>query len=210
MEKIARFIVEKRKFFLLLFAAAGIASIILAPAVEVNYDNTKYLPQDMHTSKSIAVMEQEFGLNGLGQVMVKESSIPEALRLKEEMERIPGVEEVLWLDDFVDLATPLSLADPDLVEQYYKNETALFQIVFSADDYSIKTGEAIERLEKLNEGNLFMRGPAVDAFRTRQTATSEILVITLLVLPIFLLILLYSTSSWLEPLIFVATIGVRY
>ena len=208
MEKIARFIVEKRKLFLLLFAAAGIASIILAPAVEVNYDNTKYLPQDMHTSKSIAVMEQEFGLNGLAQVMVKESTIPEALRLKEEMERIPGVEDVLWLDDFVDLATPLSLADPNLVEQYYKNEIALFQIVFSADDYSIKTGEAIERLEKLNEGNLFMRGPAVDAFRTRQTATSEILVITLLVLPIFLLILLYSTSSWLEPLIFVATIGV--
>jgi predicted RND superfamily exporter protein len=208
VEKIARFIVEKRKLFLLLFAAAGIVSILLAPAVEVNYDNTKYLPQDMHTSKSITVMEQEFGLNGLAQVMVKESSIPEALRLKEEMERIPGVEDVLWLDDFVDLATPLSLADSDLVEKYYKNGHALFQIVFSADDYNIKTGEAIERLEKLNEGNVFMRGPAAEAFRTRQTATSEILVITLLVIPIFLLILLFSTSSWIEPLIFVATIGI--
>jgi len=60
----------------------------------------------------------------------------------------------------------------------------------------------------LNDATLTMRGPAIDAFRTRQTAASEIFVITLFVAPIFLLILLLSTSSWIEPLLFVMTIGV--
>jgi len=208
MGKVAIFIVEKRKYFLLLFAAAIVMSLLFAPLVAVNYDKTKYLPQDMHTSRSLAVMEQEFGLNGLAQLMVRDVSVPEALRLKGEMEQIPGVENVLWLDDFVDTAKPLTFADTELVEQYYIDGNGLFQIIFSADDYSLKTGEAIKRLEKLNGGEVYLRGPAADAFRTRQTAAAEVFTITLFAVPIFLLILLLSTSSWIEPLLFAAAIGV--
>jgi len=206
--KIAKFIVEKRVYFLIVFALLSVISIFLAQRVVVNYDLTEYLPQDMPTSKGISLMEEEFGIHGLAQVMAKDVDIPEALRLKEKIRSIPGVNDVLWLDDFVDITLPLGISDPDIVDEYFADGNALFHVIFSEGDHSLVTGEAIEQLKMLNDAKLSMRGPAIDAFGTRQTAASEILVITLFVAPIFLLILLLSTSSWIEPLIFVVTIGI--
>jgi len=206
--KISKFIVDKRIYFLCGFIAAAILSIYFAQSVRVNYDLTEYLPQDMPTSKSLTLMEEEFGINGLAQVMASDISIPAALALKEEIKGIQGVLNVLWLDDFTDISQPLNLADDELVEDYYKDSNALFRVIFSEGDHSLKTGEAIEAIEGLREGNLMLRGPAVEANRTRRTASSEVLTITLFVLPIFLIILLFSTSSWIEPVIFIATIGI--
>jgi predicted RND superfamily exporter protein len=208
VEKIAKFIVEKRIYFLWGFIAATILGIYFAQAVRVNYDLTKYLPQDMPTSESLTLMEEEFGINGLAQFMAVDVSIPQALALKEDIKRVTGVESVLWLDDFIDIAKPLELADRQLVENYYKDGNVLISIVFSEGDHSLKTGEAIAAIENLRGANTALRGPAVEAYRTRQTASSEVLMITLFVLPIFLIILLFSTGSWIEPVIFIATIGI--
>lgn len=207
MERMAVFVVEKRKYFLALFAAAVMISIVLAPMVRVNYDHTKYLPADMQTREAISTMEREFGLRGSAQAMVKDVSIPGVLRLKSEMERISGVKNVVWLDDMADVTIPLDFLDQDMVDDYYRDGNALFLITFYEDDHSLKTGSAIEQIGALNDGNIFVRGPAADAFNIQQTASSEILVITLSVIPIFLLILLIATNSWIEPVLFIATIG---
>jgi predicted RND superfamily exporter protein len=208
MERLAGFIVEKRTRFLAVFAMLSVLSLFSMGEVRVNYDHTKYLPQDMPTSKGIALARSEFGLHGMAQVMAGGLTIPEAIRLKAEIERIPGVKNVLWLDDFVDIAVPLSFFDVDLVERYYKHQNALFQVVFAESDHSQLTNEAMEKLERLDGGTLLMRGPAVDASRMRRTATAEVFAITLLVVPIFFSILLLSTTSWIEPVLFVAAIGV--
>ena len=208
MAFISRFIVKNRIYFLYGFVAVAILSIYFAQAVRVNYDLTEYLPQDMPTSKSLLLMDEEFGLKGLAQLMASDINIPEALALKENIGRIDGVAHVLWLDDFIDIAQPLEFADTQLVENYYNDGNALFRIVFEEGDHSLKTGEAIEAIERLKDGNVSLRGPAVEAYKTRQTAGSEVLMITLFVLPIFLIILLLSTGSWIEPVIFIATIGI--
>jgi predicted RND superfamily exporter protein len=208
VDRLARFIVEKRKFFLGLFMLVLAISVLLAPMVRVNYDLTRYLPGDMQISKAISVMEREFGLKGSAQVMVEESNIPRALLFKDKLEHVSGVNQVLWLDDFADVTKPLALIDRDLVEDYYKEGHALFQVIFDEGDHSLKTGSAIQKIEELNDGKIYLRGPAADAFRLRQTATSEVMVIILLVIPIFLLILILSTSSWIEPVLFIAAIGV--
>ena len=180
MERLSRFIVEKRKYFLGLFMLALAISVVLAPMVRVNYDLTRYLPGDMQISNAISVMEREFGLNGSAQVMVEELNIPGALLFKNQLESVSGVSDVLWLDDFADVTKPLALLDRDLVENYYKDGHALFQVVFDEGDHSLKTGSAIQEIEELNNGKIYLRGPAAGAFSIRQTATSEILVITLI------------------------------
>lgn len=208
MELIARSIVKNRMYFLYGFVAAVIISIYLAQAVKVNYDLTEYLPQDMPTSKSLLIMEGEFGLNGLAQLMASDISIPEALSIKDNIRRIDGVSHVLWLDDFMDITQPLEFSDTQLVENYYKDGNALFRITFEEGDHSLRTGDALEAIKGLVGGNAHLRGPAAEAYKTRQTAASEVLIITLLVLPIFILILLFSTGSWIEPVIFIVTIGI--
>lgn len=208
MERISRFIVEKRMYFVFAFVIMTLISVYFAQMVRVNYDLTVYLPQDMPTSKSIDLMEREFGLNGLAQIMISDTTIPEALSMKAQIEKINGVSSVIWLDDFIDLAQPIEFADSSLVGNYFKEGNAIFRIVFDESDHSVTTGYAIEAIENLNGGDIHLRGPAVEAYRTRQTASSEVFMIVLFVLPIFLLILFFSTSSWIEPVIFITTIGI--
>jgi len=207
MSRVLEFIVDKRKLILVVFSLATLVGMVLWPSVVINYDTTLYLPADRPTSQAIARLDQEFGLLGLAQVMAEKQSIMSALALETQLEQIDGVEEVVWLSDFVDLAVPASQIDQELLKRYFWQGRALFQVIFEENDHSLATGSAIEAIKQLDSGRLTLRGPAIDAYRTRQAADSEVSMIILFVAPLFLAILFLSTNSWIEPLLFIVTIG---
>ena len=41
---------------------------------------------------------------------------------------VPGVEDVMWLDDVADLTTPVELMEEDTVSQYWKDGKALYSV----------------------------------------------------------------------------------
>jgi len=207
LDRFARFVVRRRQWFLGLFGLATLFSAVLIPRVTVNYDNTRYLPQAMGTREAIAIHAQEFGSHGTAQLMVDGVSIPEALQMKREIGETPGVSDVIWLDDFADVTVPLEFLGGALVGRYYREGHALFDVLFAENDYSPVTGRAVASLRRLGNGDVVLRGPAVDALVSRERGSSEILVITILVVPIFLAILAVFTTSWFEPLLIMATVG---
>ena len=78
---------------------------------------------------AVDLMEREFDEPAANaRVMIHHVSVTEALVYKAKLEAIDGVTEVTWLDDVIDVKEPLEMADPDLVEPYYKNGTALFSL----------------------------------------------------------------------------------
>lgn len=208
MEKFARFVVEQRRFFLILFTVVTVISLLLVPLTKVNYDNTKYLPEDMETKKAITVMEEEFGLQGSAQVMFSGVDIPDVLQFKKQMKEITGVTSVIWLDDVADVTVPMSFMDESTVKEYYKDGKALLQVTFQDDDHSLATGEALEKIRELAPEKISIIGPAMNALSTRTMTSSEIFKITLFVVPIILLILILFTNSWFEPILFLTVIGV--
>lgn len=50
MRKLAEFIVDKRKFLLIIFIAAAIGSVIMSSHINVIQELTDYLPDDTETS----------------------------------------------------------------------------------------------------------------------------------------------------------------
>ncbi len=172
MEQIAKYIVEKRSWLMAIFLLVALVSLVFVPLVQVNYDTTIYLPADMQTRQALSTMKAEFGLQGTAQVMVEELSIYQALGLKKNIEEIGGVSQVLWLDDWVDIATPLELMERALVESYYLDRKALFQVVFQQDDHSLVTAQALRSISLLHSGEISLRGPTVDAFSTRQVSSA--------------------------------------
>jgi predicted RND superfamily exporter protein len=208
METMVKNIVEKRKRILIVFCFITILSAIFIPSVKVNYNMSDYLPEDMPTKKALEVLSQEFGLNGSAQVMVRNVSIPQAKEIKDIIAGIEGVKSVTWLDDIDDIRKPLDILDQDMVEDYYKDQAALYQVVFQEDDYSLKVGSALEKIRRVVGDNSAIRGPAIAAKAVRDTTAREIIKIVAFVLPVFLLILILSTSSWFESLLFIAVIGI--
>ena len=60
MKKLVNFIVEKRILMLILFNIFAVVSIFLSSKVNINYDISKYLPNDSEVRQGLNIMENEF------------------------------------------------------------------------------------------------------------------------------------------------------
>lgn len=173
--------------------------------VSVNYNMVDYLPEDAQSTKAMEIMEKEFtGSVPDTRVMVTDVSIQEAVSYKERLEAIDGVAEVIWLDDVVDLKTPLEMADTEMVETYYKNENALFSI-------SVRSGDEVAITDAIYEvigDKGAIAGEAINTATSQKMAGNESMYAAMLLVPIIIFILIISTTSWVEPIFFLTAIGV--
>jgi hypothetical protein len=198
------FVIKHRKSVVIVFALLTIASILLLMRVNVNYKMADYLPPSAQSTKAVKIMEKEFTQAvPNSSVMVSDVSVAKALEYKEKLLKINGITEVLWLDDMVDVAKPLEMYDQDTVEGFYKNGKALYSV-------TIKEGmepETIKAIRKLTGKDGAVSGEAADTNAMRSAAGGEVKMAVLIIVPTILLILILSTTSWLEPFLFVAAIG---
>lgn len=186
----------------------GLVTIISAVAqffVSVNYNMVDYLPDDAQSTKAMEIMEKEFtGSVPDTRVMISDVTIQEAVSYKEKLEAIDGVAEVIWLDDVVDLKTPLEIADQEMVESYYKDGNALFSI-------SVRSGDEVAITDAIYEligGNGAIAGEAINTATSQKMAGNESMYAAMLLVPIIIFILVISTTSWVEPVFFLTAIGV--
>lgn len=98
MLKLARFIVDKRKAFYLVFLAAVLFCAASVSKVHVNNDITSYLPADTETRRGLTLMEEEFTTLGSGQFMLTNVTYDEADQVADEIEQVDGVSSVEFDD----------------------------------------------------------------------------------------------------------------
>ena len=90
MTKIARFIVDKRKAFYLIFIAAFLFCAASINKVQINNDITSYLPAQTETRRGLTIMEEEFITLGSANVMVPNVTYQTALELSESWKESPA------------------------------------------------------------------------------------------------------------------------
>lgn len=208
MHKFTEGIIKFRFLILFIFVTFALISLSLIPKVEVNYDLAEYLPEDSMTKRAITVMEDEFGYPGMADVMVEDVSIQEAMNIKSILENIEGVKSVIWLDDLTDIMVPEELIPSSVLNNFYKDNCALFKIQFLENDYSLKTGKALADIREAIGDKVNISGTAEDSRYMRNVVAEEIFKITLIVFPICILILMLASSTWIEPFIYLAVIGI--
>lgn len=204
-EKFFRGVVKHRRPITIFFLICAVICAFLRTLVSVNYDMNDYLPEDTASTVSLDKMEEEFG-SGIpnARVMVKDVTLAQALEKKEALEKIDGVSEVTWLDDAVDTTIPLEMMDEDTVEDYYKDGTALYSVTVEEE----KTVEAVNAIRELIGDDNAMTGTAVDTAVATTSTTEEIGRIVKVAVPFVLFILLLTTTSWFEPIVLLASIGI--
>lgn len=99
MKSFARFVVNNRLWIVIVFAVLLIASIVGMMFVEVNYNDSGYLPDDNKVAQGLDAMYGEFGEGGNATVMLSETTIEKAVEFKQKMEAVSGVADVIWIDD---------------------------------------------------------------------------------------------------------------
>jgi predicted RND superfamily exporter protein len=224
MKKISAFIVKIRYFLLAFWVVATAVSIFLIPRVKIEYDTTVYLPENTRVKQSLRVMEEEFGLTGQASVMIEDVDPVKVFVYKDKINSMPYIMEVIWIDNFIERDVIQNIQD--LFDEYdpngnfrfgaipglnafYKDRTALLQVVFTENDHSLNVGNSIELIrEYLGTINkpFALSGTAINAYQMRETTKSEVFKTALYVAPIILIILIIFTKSWLEPLVFLASV----
>ncbi len=207
MDHYTKFILKHRKMIIFVFLILTVICTGLSTMVGVNYNFADYLPEDAPSTKALDIMEEEYSqpIPNM-RVVIYDVSIPDALEYKEKIEKVEGVKEVNWLDDAIDIYEPLELADQDTVESWYKDSDALFSVTVSDDED--EKAAAVDDIRAIIGDDNAMSGTAVtDALSPKHT-TQEIQKIMLIALPIVFIVLLLTTTSWFEPVLFMITIGV--
>lgn len=205
MKAYTNFILKHRKMIIAIFLAAAAAGAVCASFVGVNYNMVDYLPDDVASTKSLELMEEEYDQAiPNARILIYDVSIADALQYKEQMKAVDGVEEINWLDDVVNIYEPLETMNQDTVDEWYKNGDALYTLTI---DEKKQEQAVIELREIIGEENC-MSGSAVTDALAPVITSQEIQEIMLFVVPIVLVVLLLTTDSWFEPILFLVTIGI--
>ena len=201
MMRIAKFIVNKRKAFLALFALACVYSVISIPKVEVIEDVTEYLPKTTETRRGLDTMEEEFTTFGSGKILVANITYEQALRVAEEMEQIEGVSQVQFYDESDD-----AYEDEEL-EDYYKDASALFSITFTDEEDAEVTQRAIVKVRELVSGYSSYVYTTVDK-HDAACLQKDMGVILAFASIVIVSVLLFTSLTYMEIVIFVLVFGV--
>lgn len=130
MNKIAQKMLHHKKGIVALFAVLAVLCALLSRRVKVDYNMMHYLPKDAPSTIALDVMEEEYSAKTANcRIMIEDAAIPEALALKKQLQQVPGVSEVMWLDDYANVYAPLETLDGDTVESWYKEGNVLFPVL---------------------------------------------------------------------------------
>lgn len=205
MRRFYQAIVNSSKKIIVIFILLALVCVLLWPMVSVNYDITDYLPDSAHSTVSLEKMQEEFA-GGIpnARVMVPDVTIPQALEYKKTLQNCEGVSDVTWLDDTADIFQPLETMDEDIVETYYKGNNALFTVTV-ADGMQVK---AVEAMQNAVGENASLSGSAVATAVATTSTVHEVMLITVIGVLFVFIVLIFTTSSWLEPILVMLGLGV--
>lgn len=191
IEKVAGFIVDRRKGFYLVYILLIIFSLFSTNWVSVNNTITDYLSEKTETRQGLTLMDNEFTTYATADAMIDNISYSDAEILREELEKIDGVKEI----------------DFDDTDNHYSNASALFSVTFSGasnDDVTVKAFEELE--EKLSDYDTYISASIGDADSERME--SEMNMVMVIACVIILAVLLISSHTYMEIPVLVLTFGV--
>lgn len=205
MTRFYRHIVDHRKPIIALYLILFAVSALCRQFVAVNYDMNDYLPEESPSTQALELMEREYD-GGIpnARVMVRDVSVPEALEYKKRLLSVDGVTDVTWLDDAESVTVPVETLDADTRETYYKDGNALFSLTIDKD----KRISAVEAIREIIGDENAMTGSAVTTAIATTSTVKEIAVIAVIAVAFVLLVLILTTTSFAEPFLVLAGIGV--
>ena len=210
MRKLAEFIVDKRKFLLIIFIAAAIGSVIMSSHINVIQELTDYLPDDTETSIGLDVMDEQFTTFGTAKVMVQNVTYDQARVLADQLKDIKGVSAVDFYeedeDDENNDTEEKEFTNSEDMRDSYKDLAALYSISFETpeDDGLAQAAIADVRTALKDYDAWFYTTVDKDDAADLQDDMKVILVIAVIII---VGVLLFTSGTYMEIAIFMLVFG---
>ncbi|MGI6739097.1 MAG: efflux RND transporter permease subunit [Christensenellales bacterium] len=201
MRSLSRFILRHRKLVIGLTALLCIISFFGMLTVDVDYDMANYLPDNSPTKKALEVIGTD---TPNLRFYVPDVPLNEAIFVKEKILVCEHILGCLWLDDASPIqGVPLETVPSDTLAPWYADGGALYQVTVDPSYYA----KGFDNLKELYPDSI-AAGNAANQARIISVSMQEIARIIPYILPIVIVILIFATSNYFEPLLFLLAIGV--
>lgn len=208
MVKVGKKIVKFRVPILIL------SIILLIPAVwgyvntRINYDVLTYLPEDIETMQGQEIMTNDFGIGAFSMLMVDGMEDKEIVKLKEKVEKVDGVENVLWYDSLADISVPQSVLPSKLYDEYNTEDGTMMAVFFKDGTSSDETMKAITEIRTITGEQCFLSGMSAIVEDTKELAEKETPLYVLIAVALSALVLAITMESIFVPVLFLLSIGI--
>lgn len=190
LEKVAAFIVDRRKGFYLIYILLIIFSLFSTTWVKVDNNLTDYLDEKSETRRGLTMMDEEFITYATAEVMVDNISYTDAEKIKTELEKIEGVKEIAF----------------DNTDSHYSDAAALFSVTFTAESDDPICESALSEIEnELNGYDLYV---SAELGNTKAESTAaEMRIVMIIACVIILSVLTLTSRTYMEIPVLIITFG---
>lgn len=199
-EKVAAYIVNKRKAFTVFFILAAIFSVFSSSWVKVSNKLSDYLPQSTKTKQGLDIMDESFTTFGNAKVMINNIDYEKAVEIGNKLKEIDGVSRV----DFYDNSD--SSYDNKNIEDYYKDFAALYTVSFEDVEDSKLVQDAIVKVRESVSSYDNVVYTTIDKDDAK-SLNEDMKIIGILVVLIITGVLIFTSQTYVEILIFMLTFG---
>lgn len=208
MNKVSKAIAQSRMLILVIAFLLLIPSVLGYLKTDVNYDILGYLPDELDTRIAQSILKDDFDCGSLGMLIVENMENKDVSKLKEEVKKVEGVNDVIWIDDAIDLSVPKEILPEDIRDIFYSENSTLMIIKFAGTDASTETENALSDVRKIAGKQAFLSGVAGVIKDTKDLANKETPIYVLIAVILSIIILSITMESCVIPIVFLSSIGI--
>lgn len=208
MVKIGKWIARHKKLILLIGVLLLIPSYMGMAATRINYDVLSYLPDTLETVKGQDIMVDEFGMGAFSMIVVEDMEMKDVSALKEKIEAVDHVKDVLWYDSVMDISVPVEMLPKNLREAFFQGNATMMIALFDNTTSSDEAMDAVTELRKITSENCFISGMTGIVTDIKKLALKEMPVYVVIAAGLSLLVLFLAMDSLVVPILFLISIGV--
>ena len=208
MNKVSKAIAQSRMLILVIAFLLLIPSVLGYLKTDVNYDILGYLPDELDTRIAQSILKDDIDCGSLGMIIVENMENKDVSKLKEEVKKVEGVNDVIWIDDAIDLSVPKEILPEDIRDIFYSENSTLMIIKFAGTDASTETENALSDVRKIAGKQAFLSGVAGVIKDTKDLANKETPIYVLIAVILSIIILSITMESYVIPIVFLSSIGI--
>ena len=207
MKRVSELIVKHRFLILIVSLILMIPAIFGMIATRVNYDMLTYLPKEMDTMVGQDELLKEFGKGAFSMVVFEGMPEQDVAEARNEIAKIPHVENALWYSSVSDLSVPMELLPERLYQAFNSDNATMMVVFFDTSTSADETLEAISKVKSVAQGKAFVSGMSALVADLKDLVEREEMIYVGLAAGLALIAMMIFLDNWLIPFLFLGSVG---
>ena len=166
-----------------------------------------YLPSDIETMKGQDIMLDEFGKGGFSLVMLDGMEDKDVEKVKEKIEKVDHVCDVLWYDTLADVSLPKEVLPDDIYDFFNTDNSTMMAVFFDEATSADGSLEAVKEIRSIAGEQCFVSGMSSVVEDIKDLTMQEAPMYVVIAVILTSIILALTMDSFLIPLFFMLSVG---